>query len=140
MARSETDSPTEPSTKHTYRPGTFARLTPESEIVCIVDTPDAQAGEYEIDALAGQTVAEANADNSQVSSDDDVVEVVFPSSVNYYAEKLSGLKGWTPSSLAGMQAKGSLEATPVTMYAYPASLIEPTPANVGSDESAQVTA
>ena len=140
MARSETDSTTEASNDYNHRPGTVARLAPESEIVCIVDTPDATAGDYEIDELAGRTVAEANADNPQVSPEDDVVEVVFPSSVNYYAESLTRLDGWTPSSLAGMQVAGSLEETPVTVYAYPASLIEPTPANVGSQETSPVSA
>jgi len=135
MARSDTDTKTNPSHNHDHDPGTFARLTTESEVVCIVDTPEEQAGDYQIDKLDGRTVADANADNSRVSPEDDVVEVVFPSSVNHYAKSLTSLEGWTPSSLAGMRAGGRLSDTPVTVYAYPASLVAPSPATTSSDES-----
>lgn len=118
-------------------PAQFARLRDDADVVCVVGTPDRPAGEYQIEALGNRTVADEHANDDRVSEEDDVVEVVFPSSVNYYAESSIRLSDWTPSQLAGMRAGRNLTETQVTVYAYPVSLLEPTGADAAADGGSQ---
>lgn len=84
----------------------------DNDLVLVLETATGHtAGEYEIDALDGQTVAEVN----YCGDDEPVIFAV-------YADKVSKrLDAWVASDVQAMYDNDDLEAAGVRVYAFPVS-------------------
>lgn len=120
--KSLSDYTDEPDTEQTFELGAVVREdvdpeTEEADPMVVVGHPEAPAGEYEVDPLAGTTICGHASTPDSVSESEAVFEVVFVETLLYYDDQLPD--GCTPTT--AHEYLEEIEESPATVYAYPES-------------------